>query len=276
MTCRSTTGPILADQTNKIRQTLPRGGLPGPRRGLRRSQRPRGRAAVARLDRRGTRSRRSNPRRFPSTRGTTGTTTTPPASSYTLAVLDLPNPAQKRAVRRPAARWVGQPWVPWRHPSSPGDLTKPDASRLHGVSSTEVRLPSRRLGPAPGVVVTRAERRGRDSGGGSVPRDGKPRSAPAPRAVYPRLPSYRYERQAPPVQPTSRRTQSERVRGGGVRGGVRRAELHSGARCGRRALCATTPRDSPPVGGTRGVNGAGVSCVGLEHARRNLVERWAA
>ena len=49
--------------------------------------------SAARLDRRGTRSRRSNPRRFPSTRGTTGTSTTPPASSYTLALFDLPNPA---------------------------------------------------------------------------------------------------------------------------------------------------------------------------------------
>ena len=44
----------------------------------------------------------------------------------------------------------------------------------------------------------------------------------------------------------ARRAQAGRVRGGGVHGGEHRAELDSGARCGRRASCATNPRDSGP------------------------------
>jgi hypothetical protein len=95
------------------------GELPGPRRGLRGSQRHWGGPPQPAWTAGGTRSRRSNPRRFPSTRGPTGTTTTPPASSYTLALLGSTEPRAERAVRRPAARWVGQPWMPWSN-AGPG------------------------------------------------------------------------------------------------------------------------------------------------------------
>ena len=240
------------------------GELPGPRRGLRGSQRHRGRPAAARLDRRGTRSRRSKPRRFPSTRGTTGTTTTPPASSYTVALVIYRTPPE-RAVRRPAAQWVGQPWVPW----TPFPAGESDVPRPHGVSSTEVGLPSRRATLARHRVVTRVERRDATAGrAGPGRRQAALRANPSgPPVLYPAPDtSGRRRRSSPPA----RRAQAERVRGGGVRGGVRRAELHSGARCGRRASRATRPAGLGPVGG------AGGGCVGVEHARRSCVERWAA
>ena len=67
----------------------------------------------------------------------------------------------------------------------------------------------------------------------------------------------------------ARRAHPERVRSGGVRGGEHRAELDSGARCGRRASCATSPRAS-------GLSAAPVGGCSEWSSAAYLVGRWAA